>query len=212
LAGLVGAMIAMRAGQLLRVAPRQGGGRADRPDHISQRGYADLLEAIARQVRSGSSLTAAFVDEATSSSMLDAVLGRISAGASLPDALKADVPDNSDLAYTVQALAATARLGGPIAATLDEAAAVLRERGAARAERRAHGSQARLSARVLTVVPLAFGAWSAMVSQQTRAVYLSSAAGATCALCGLSLNLVGWRWMRRILGPACQRPMGQGQL
>jgi Flp pilus assembly protein TadB len=116
--------------------------------------------------------------------------------------LKAVDTDHGDLALTVQALSAAAHLGGPVAATLDEAAAVLRERAAARAGRRAHGSQARISARVLTVVPMGFAVWSAAASQRTRDVYISSAAGGVCAICGLALNLVGWRWMRRIIGPA----------
>ena len=101
----------------------------------------------------------------------------------------------------MQALSATAHLGGPIAATLDGGAAVLRERAAARAERRAHASQARLSARVLTIVPLAFAAWSALASQRTRDIYVTTRAGGVCAVCGLALNLVGWRWIKRIIGP-----------
>ena len=108
----------------------------------------------------------------------------------------------TDSALTLQALSATSHLGGPIAATLDEAAAVLRGRVAARAERWAHGAQARLSARVLTIVPLGFALWSATTSQRTRDVYTSTAAGAVCAICGLALNLIGWRWMRRIIGPS----------
>jgi Flp pilus assembly protein TadB len=79
---------------------------------------------------------------------------------------------------------------------------VLRERRAARAERRAHGAQARLSARVLTVVPICFAAWSAVASERTRDVYLSSAAGGLSAAIGLALNLAGWRWMRRIIDAA----------
>ncbi len=110
-------------------------------------------------------------------------------------------PRDSDLALTVQALSAASHLGGPIAATLDEAAAVLRERAAARAERRAHAAQARLSARVLTIVPVGFAGWSVVASQRTRDVYLSSAAGGLCALCGLALNFAGWRWMHRIIDP-----------
>ena len=105
------------------------------------------------------------------------------------------------VALTVQALAATAHLGGPIAATLDEAAAVLRERAAAHAERQAHGAQSRLSARVLTVVPVGFALWSAVASQRTRDVYVATTAGGICALCGIALNLAGWLWMRRIIGP-----------
>jgi Flp pilus assembly protein TadB len=100
---------------------------------------------------------------------------------------------------TTQALSACAHLGGPVAATLDEAAAVLRERSAARAERIAQGSQARLSARVLTIVPIGFALWSALTSQRTRDIYLASAGGAVCAGCGLALNLIGWRWMKRAI-------------
>jgi Flp pilus assembly protein TadB len=132
---------------------------------------------------------------------LSVVVDRLEAGDSLVKALSVPVAHHSDLALTVQALSATAHLGGPIAATLDDAAAVLRERAAARAERRAHGSQARLSARVLTIVPFGFAVWSAAVSQRTRDVYISTAAGGVCAVCGLALNLVGWRWMKRIIGP-----------
>ncbi len=161
-----------------------------------------MLDAIARQVRSGSSLTNAAIDEIDRTSPLAGVVDRVVAGSSFADALAAMAPHQADLALTVQALSATANLGGPIAATLDEGAAVLRERAAARAERRAHASQARLSARVLTIVPLAFAAWSALGSQRTRDIYVTTVAGGVCAVCGLALNLAGWRWMQRIVGPA----------
>jgi Flp pilus assembly protein TadB len=167
----------------------------------TQPDYASLLDAIARQVRSGSSLTSAVVDETDPSSPLGVVVDRLAERGSLAEALADMVPRHADLALTVQALSATAHLGGPVAATLDEAAAVLRERAAARAERRAHGSQARLSARVLTVVPLAFAVWSAGASQRTRDVYISTFAGGISALCGLALNVAGWQWMKRIIGP-----------
>jgi Flp pilus assembly protein TadB len=102
----------------------------------------------------------------------------------------------------VQALAATAHLGGPIAATLDEAAAVLRDRVAAHAERKAYGAQSRLSARVLTIVPLGFALWSAVASERTRDVYVATTAGGISAICGIALNVTGWLWMRHIIGPA----------
>ena len=164
--------------------------------------YAALLDGIARQVRSGSSLTAAALDEIDPANPLHEVVDRLTDGFSLLDALAAVVTPEPDLAMTVQALSATAHLGGPIAATLDEAAAVLRERAAARAERRAQGSQARLSARVLTVVPVVFALWSAVASQRTRDVYISTAAGGISASAGLALNLAGWQWMKRIIGPS----------
>lgn len=201
LVAVLAALIGARAGGRLRASSR----RPTAPRHRSpthSHDYPSLLDAIARQVRSGASLTSATVDEIDPSSPLGVVLDRLEIGDSLTDALKAVDTDHGDLALTVQAMSAAAHLGGPIAATLDEAAAVLRERAAARAERRAHGSQARLSARVLTIVPIGFAVWSAATSQRTRDVYISTAAGGACAICGLALNVVGWRWMRRIIGQA----------
>ena len=82
---------------------------------------------------------------------------------------------------------------------IDAAASVLRERDAVAADARAHSAQARLSARVLTVVPLAFAAWSAATDERVRHTYLATSVGALCIAAGLALNTVGWWWMRRIV-------------
>lgn len=201
--GVLTALLAMPIAS--RVRPPSRGRSARREGRLARQAepdYAALLDGIARQVRSGSSLTSAAVDEIKPRPPLSAVVDRLADGQSLVDALAAVVTPDPDLALTVQALSATAHLGGPIAATLDEAAAVLRERAAARAERRAHGSQARLSARVLTVVPMVFAMWSAVASQRTRDVYISTAAGGISASVGLALNLAGWQWMKRVIGPS----------
>jgi Flp pilus assembly protein TadB len=197
------ALVIAPAARRLRPQPRRPSVRTRSSRRASRTppDYASLLDAIARQVRSGASLSSAFVDEVDLSTPLAVVVDRLAEGGSLTEALAAVVPLHADVALTVQALSATAHLGGPVAATLDEAAAVLRERSAARAERQAHGSQARLSARVLTIVPLVFAAWSAVASQRTRDVYVSQVAGSVCALCGLALNIVGWKWMKRIIEP-----------
>lgn len=195
---LAALIVAPPIARLLRPVARPVAPRSRR--HVPD--YAAVLDAVARRVRSGSSLASALVDEVEPASPLGAVADRLTAGASLAEALSEIVPSDADLALVLQALSATALLGGPVAATLDQAAAVLRERAAARAERRAHGSQARLSARVLTIVPLGFATWSAVASQRTRDVYVSTVAGGVCALCGLALNIIGWQWMKRIVGPA----------
>jgi tight adherence protein B len=204
LVAVLAVLLAAPAARRLRNVPRRPSPSRRRARHGGQptTDYATLLEAIARQVRSGSSLTQALIDEAGAASALSGVADRLLGGSSLAAALDAADPGDADQALTVQALSATANLGGPVAATLDAAAAVLRERAAARAERRAHGAQARLSARVLTIVPLGFALWSAAISQPTRHVYVATYAGAVCAVCGIVLNLTGWRWMRRIIGPA----------
>jgi Flp pilus assembly protein TadB len=203
--GMLTVLIALRAANRLRPGARplhaRRPGRGRRPRRAAP-DYASLLDAIARQVRTGSSLTSATLDEIDRSTPLGAIVDRLGSGSTLSDTLATVDASQPDLALTLQALSATAHLGGPIAATLDEAAAVLRERSATRAERGAQGAQARLSARVLTIVPLAFAVWSAVASERTRDVYISTAAGAICASCGLTLNVVGWRWMKRIIGPA----------
>ncbi|MEO8265030.1 MAG: type II secretion system F family protein [Ilumatobacteraceae bacterium] len=201
--GLVVVLVTARLTGRLRSLPRgRTPSRSGRRVHYATSDYAVLLDAIARQVRSGRSLTGAVLDEIDRGTPLRAVIDRLTDGESLVDALAGTVTSEADLALMVQALSATAHLGGPVAATLDEAAAVLRERAAARAERRAHASQARLSARVLTVVPVVFAVWSAAGSQRTRDVYISTAAGSISALCGLALNVAGWQWMKRIIGPS----------
>lgn len=201
-AGILAALILAPAVRRARPTPRRATGRANMATRSrqTQPDYAVTLDSIARRVRSGSSLTTAVVDEIEPTSPLGVVVDRLAEGGSLLAALAHVVPRHPDLALTVQALSATAHLGGPVAATLDEAAAVLRERSAARAERRAHGAQARLSARVLTVVPLVFAVWSAVASQRTRDIYLSSIIGSVCASCGLALNVIGWKWMKRAIG------------
>jgi tight adherence protein B len=161
--------------------------------------YAAMLDSVARQVRSGSSLTSAVIEGIDRDSPLGPAIESVEAGAPLHDALAAVPAGDPDLALTTQALSATARLGGPVAATLDDSAAVLRERAATRDERRSQSSQARLSARVLTIVPLGFAIWSALASQRTRDVYMTTVAGALCLASGLVLNVAGWQWMKRIV-------------
>jgi Flp pilus assembly protein TadB len=157
--------------------------------------YAVVLDGIARQVRSGVSLTGAVIAETSGLPAANPLVGSVT----ISGAATADSPADADLALTLQALSAAARLGGAVAVTLDAAAAVLRDRAAGRAERVAHSAQARLSARVLTIVPLGFAAWSAFGSQRTREVYIDTLAGSACALLGLLLNLTGWLWMKRIV-------------
>lgn len=156
--------------------------------------WVALLDALAADVRAGASLRVAW---ATSAAW--------PAGAALHrDAFPADdaplqhSPRSADETVVVHAVRVATELGGPVAATLDAAAALLRERLTARAEALAHAAQARLSARVLTAVPLVFAGWSALTSGSFRAALLSPA-GAACALGGGLLNLTGWAWMRRLV-------------
>ena len=144
---------------------------------------ATYLDALAREVRSGRHLAAALAD--------------------LPKPqLGARGGDNPDRAIVEHTIAASLRLGGAVAPALDAAAAVLRERSASAAEAAAHSAQARLSALVLTLVPVGFAMFGIIASQRTRAAYVHSSIGLACATVGMALNVTGWWWMRRIVRSA----------
>ena len=154
-------------------------------------GWAAALERVAAEVRTGASLPAAI-----------AAVEGLPGGATLLTAGAGPRPGlaagDDDAAYALHALGAAHDLGGPVAATLDNAAATLRERDAMRAEARAHSAPARLSAGVLTAVPLVFCAGNLATSPTFRDAWATSA-GLVCAAVGAALNIVGWRWMRRTI-------------
>ena len=161
---------------------------------------ASWCESLARSIRSGSSLTEALRSNDTpqgADEVVAPVLLAVQRGARLADAL--DVTTESphlNLAITV--LRACAVNGGSPAEPLDRAAATLRSRAAAAEERRTHSAQARLSAVVMTVLPVAMLALLLATSSSTRAATVGPS-GLVVVAAGAALNLAGWRWMRRII-------------
>lgn len=157
--------------------------------------WAEFLDAVASSVRSGDSLTTAIEVAAQRT-------GTLAPATSAPGPAggrrRGVLPAGADEAVVLQALEVAARLGGPIASGLQHAADLLREREATRAEARAHAAQARLSAVVLTLVPVAFAAFGVVASSSYRSA-VDGGAGVVLAAAGVTLNLVGWRWMRHII-------------
>jgi tight adherence protein B len=150
-----------------------------------------FLEVAAREVRTGSSVGVA-VAEAMKRAGDDAD--------DLRKALAAEATDvRADVALAAQAARRASSVGQHPAAVFDRAAATLRERAACRDEQRAHTAQARLSARVLTIVPVAFAAFTVTTNPSVRQVYLGSPVGALVVVAGAALNVIGWWWMRRIV-------------
>jgi tight adherence protein B len=170
-----------------------------RPDDV-----ADWCELLARALRSGSSLTAAIgTAVATDSAMTPTVVPiarRVARGESLVDALDpTDVDPVSAAGLALTVLRSCARFGGPAATPLERAAATLRAREAVLAEQQAHSAQARLSARVLTIVPLALLALLFLTDPKVRAA-AATPAGIIVVSVGALLNLAGSLWMRGIIG------------
>ena len=159
--------------------------------------WAQFLDAAASEVRSGASLAESWRGAARRHPVTGSA---VSPHRTLAAALDRTT-DDRDEAVVLQVAGAAAALGGPVAATLDAGAALLRERAAARADALAHSAQARLSARVMTAVPLVFAAWSAVSSASFRGA-VASPVGAASIVLGAGLNTVGWRWMRAVVDRA----------
>ena len=166
---------------------------------------AAWCDDLAREVRTGASLATA-VRECGAHPGVAEVTGpivvRLSRGQSLNAALRATSADSASaigLALTV--LRSCADLGGPAASPLERVAATLRDRNAIREEQLAHSAQARMSARVMTLVPVGMLALLAATDPNVRGRDRYPA-GLAAVTAGAVLNVIGWWWMQRIIGRA----------
>lgn len=111
-----------------------------------------------------------------------------------------DVPgDGAHLRLALTVILTSARLGGSAAPAIDRTAATLRQRAADADERSVHAAQARLSAHVLTAVPVFMLALLMIGDADVRSAAMSTT-GVVCIGVGMMLNVIGWIWMRRIIG------------
>jgi tight adherence protein B len=160
---------------------------------------AAWCQRVAHSSRAGSSLVQA-IAEADAETPADrrpfpGAGHALQRGRGLADALAPTELDPSTPAGVVgPVIEACADLGGPPAAPLERVSDVLLARAAEQDERRAATAQARLSAGVLTAVPLGIVAFLVLSEPAIRAV-LATPAGATCLVAGVVINLLGRWWM-----------------
>ena len=166
----------------------------------SEAEHADLLEAVARSLRAGASLLTALEQAAASRSGrvatdLQRTLVAVHRGAPLGAALEGWAA-GADPVRTMAgvALALGADLGGARARALDDAAASLRDRAALAGEIRALTAQARASAAVMVVAPIAFAVFGWLAEGGTASGFATPVGGA-CLVAGLTLDAVGAWWM-----------------
>jgi tight adherence protein B len=162
---------------------------------------AESCDAIARALRGGRSLSAAVVESAERQGhpALVEISHAVTVGEQLPRAIDraaARSPD-PDVTLVIQVLAVAAEHGGSQAEAIDRAAATLRERAALRAERQAQAASARLSTRVMTVLPFAFTGVVAASDADVRDVLVRTPVGWTCLTLGIALNVAGRAWAKR---------------
>jgi tight adherence protein B len=166
----------------------------------------ELLEEVARSLRSGASVEAALGEASAGGWLeLDPVVARLRRGDRLDVALRSWTDGRggspagaSGVALAVAALTLAGEQGGSRAWAVDQVAATLRERLALDGELRAQASQASASAAVIVLSPLAFSVLSAAVDPRVTG-FLLTPPGWMCLAGGLALDAGGVLWMRRIL-------------
>lgn len=182
-----------------RRTPRRPRFRRRAPRH--QTGdIAAWCDRLARSVRGGNPLSIAIrsVDApVTAAEQFDEIALALERGVPLERA--ATVTNaHPDVALVLTVIRACATTGGPAAEPLDRAAGALRARAAESADRRIQSEQSRLSAVVMTVLPIAMLLILVATSPPVRHVVLSPV-GLVLVGSGSLLNLGGWTWMRRII-------------
>ncbi|MDQ1402059.1 MAG: tight adherence protein [Actinomycetota bacterium] len=163
------------------------------------------LEAVARSLRTGASLRQALAEAGgvRGGEVVDglaAVAARNAAGEGLDDALSwwAATTDAPGATLAAAALGLGLEAGGAQARAIDAVAATLRQRLAAAGQARALAAQARTSALVIGLAPVAFCALATMTDPRTAAFLFRSVPGAVVLAAGLALDLLGGLWMHRI--------------
>jgi Flp pilus assembly protein TadB len=181
-----------------------------RPPHSRRatpppRPVAEWCDRLARRLRSGTSLRDALLttvpdDEATQR-LTESLRRRLHHGEPVSTAVGAVEEPGAHLHLALTIIGAAARVGGPCAPAIDRTAASLRGRAADHDDRQVQAAQARMSAHVLTAVPLLMLALLVTTDSDTRSA-VTTTAGMICLTVGLSLNLLGSAWMRRMIRTA----------
>jgi len=174
------------------------------PKQQEQSSVADFLDAIAREVHSGYSLTLAFVNTAERFPNLawwtEPIAVHCIRGHSLANAIADTTPTNwtADIALATRTLSVASNGGYGIASTVEKSASILREREHIALERRAQTAQIRLSTSVLSWIPLVICVWVITRQSDTRTFLLSTPLGLMCIAVGLLFNITGRKWIARI--------------
>lgn len=171
----------------------------------AERDLLRVLDALAAALRSGASPRAALgeaaeVTEGPLRDDLSVVQRRLAMGETTSGALAAwsERRPLPGIRLLVAVLTLGTRTGGDLARAVDDVAATERHRRATRDEVRSLSAQARLSAVVVAVAPVAFTALAALADPGVGRFLLATPLGWGCLLGGTALDLAGAWWMRAV--------------
>jgi tight adherence protein B len=186
---------------------------AQRGQRLRQEQLPEGLERIAAALRSGVSLPQALAaaGRSTPDPLGPELAGLASvAERGLPMSRVLDgwvaVHGDSSTRLAATALALATQVGAAPARAIDGVATTLRERHELAAERRALATQARTSAAVLSVAPVAFALLLGATDPAAARFLLHSPGGWACLAVGLGLDAVGAVWMMRLVGTTTEAP------
>jgi tight adherence protein B len=165
-----------------------------------------VLQLLAGSLEAGSSVLHAFelvVEEGDPplASELARVVAETKVGRPLLESLEAvaERVGSRDLDWTVEAIRIQQQTGGKLADTLRVLADFMRARLEVRGEVRALSAEARLSAKVLTALPIVIGGFMFMFRRAYFQPLLETTPGRVMLVVGLSGMVIGSYWMRRIV-------------
>jgi Flp pilus assembly protein TadB len=175
--------------------------------HPHDLAVAPMLDAVASGLRSGATLKDALDVTARHGPLapvMRSVLARADSGSGLRDALdvSARTQPSSELQLAFAAMTLALDTGAAHASTLDTVAQRARDRLALAREVRAMSASARTSATVVSVAPVAFGAFVYALDPAVLTNALASTGGRVCIPTGLLLDAAGGWWMRRLVDRA----------
>ena len=166
------------------------------------RPVAEWCDHLARRLRSGTTLHDALLTTIPADDpvrrLTDPMRRRLDRGEPVTVAVEAVEAPGRHLHLALTIIGTAARVGGSSAPAIDRTAASLRGRAADHDEREAQAAQARMSAHVLTAVPLLMLALLVVTDSDARGA-VTSKIGMICLGVGLSLNLAGSAWMRQMI-------------
>lgn len=169
---------------------------AGRAARLVDAALPEALDALARHLRSGATLPAALAEVPAFAGVASCVTAGATLREAIADWVRATATPGARVAGAALALAAEA--GGSAAAAVDGVAATLRAELAVVAEVRAQSSQARLSAFVMAVAPVVFGALAAGTDRRTARFLLRTPIGSACLAAALALDAIGAWWMHKV--------------
>lgn len=178
-----------------------------RRDRRADEGLPVVLDDVARALRAGAApgaaLAAAVAGRGATAARSDvrSVIDDVRAGLGLVEALErwSERRPTGPVRLAVGALAIGTSTGGARSRAVEAVAATLRERRAVESEASALATQARSSALVIVLAPLAFAALSSLSDPRAGAFLVGTPTGLACLAIGLALDGLGGWWMHRIV-------------